>query len=52
MKKGLVAVAVIGVAGLGAYLWRRSRRITETREITEEEFNQLCENWAKEVMEK
>ena len=52
MKGIITTVVVIGVIGAGAYLWKKAHTVTETREITEEEFNQLCENWAKEVMEK
>lgn len=47
MKGIITTVVVIGVIGAGAYLWRKAH--TETREITEEEFNQMCEDWAKEV---
>ena len=50
MKGIITTVVVIGVIGAaGVYLWKKAHTVTETREITEEEFDQMWENWAKEV---
>ena len=49
MKGIITTVVVIGIGAAGVYLWKKAHTVTETREITEEEFDQLCENWAKEV---
>lgn len=37
MKGIITTVAIIGVAGLGVYLYKKAHTVTEVRDVTEDE---------------
>ena len=53
MKRVLTVVGIVAVGGLGVYLYKRAHTTTETREITDEEFEKYWDSLnLEEVLKK
>jgi len=53
MKGIMTIVGIVAVGGLGVYLYKRAHTTTETREITDEEFEKYWDSLnLEEVLKK